>query len=633
MGKFLFPKKSHIAAIHDIAMAAISFSVALYLRLGGELLLEYKRFLPSVLLFTLVCAAVFSFLGLYRGVWRYASLRDMLSIVKAVTLATLIFVPLLFMLTRLESFPRSVLVINWMVLLALLGGPRMLYRMIKDKSLSISFLRNIDDSRIPVLLLGVCDNAVNFIRETAKGRNSDYKVVGLVDDNQENYGRQIHGVKVYGGFAAIPKIIRKLKKQGQSPRRIILARDNIDGSVIKELLKITDTLGFTLAKLPKMSDFKENIDKIEVKPVAIEDLLGRAQKAPELGRRKELIEGKAVLVTGAGGTIGSELVRQIAAYRPSKLILLEISEYNLYKIGKELKASYPELNFRASICDVRDVLALGDIFNAENPQLVFHAAALKHVPIVEENLCEAALTNIIGSKNIADCSVAHHADKVVMVSTDKAVNPTSLMGVTKRVAECYIQGFGASGKSGNTSFSTVRFGNVLGSSGSVIPLFQEQLENGGPVTVTHPQMTRYFMTIPEAVELILQASTLEDAKSSILVLDMGEPILIKDLATQMIKLAGFKPGEDIKIEYTGIRPGEKLYEELFYENEQRKETRYEGITYASARNIDFKTISKVVDKINKVANARDKEALLELLKKQVSEYNPHPEISNNKKVA
>lgn len=623
----MFFKKSHIAAIHDVVMAAMSFSVALYLRLGNELLLKYNHFLPSVLLFTFVCAVVFSFLGLYRGVWRYASLRDMLSIIRAVTLATLIFVPLLFMLTRLESFPRSVLVINWMVLLALLGGPRMLYRMAKDKSFSIDFLRNIDDSRIPVLLVGVCDNAVNFIRETAKRDNSDYKVIGIVDDNQDNHGRQIHGVKVYGGFSEIPKIIRSLKKKGRSPRRIILARDNIGSSVIKELLKVTDTLGFTLAKLPKMSDFKENVDKIEVKPVAIEDLLGRAQKAPELGRRKELIEGKVVLVTGAGGTIGSELVRQIAAYFPSKLILLEISEYNLYKIDKELASNYPQLKFRAIIGDVRDILALDNIFKEEKPQLVFHAAALKHVPIVEENLCEAALTNIIGSKNVADCSVAHHAEKVVMVSTDKAVNPTSLMGVTKRVAECYVQGLGASRSAGDTSFSTVRFGNVLGSSGSVIPLFQEQLENGGPLTVTHPEMTRYFMTIPEAVELILQASTLEGTKSAILVLDMGEPILIKDLAAQMIKLAGFRPGEDIKIEYTGIRPGEKLYEELFYENEQRKKTLYEGITYASARDIDFTAITNTVENINKAANCRNKKLLLELLKAEVSEYNPHPEIT------
>lgn len=616
-------------------MAAISFVVALYLRLGSTLLTEYTHLWQSVALFTAVCAVVFSFMGLYRGVWRYASLRDLLSIVKAVTIATLVFVPILFMLTRLESFPRSVLVINWMVLLAALGGPRLLYRMAKDKSLSLNFLKNTDDSRIPVLLVGVCDNAVNFIRETSQRTTSDYKVVGLIDDNKTNHGRQIHGVKVYGGFDSIPKTIRKLKKTGLAPRRIILANDNIRGSAIKELLKTTDTLGFTLAKLPKMSDFKENVDKIEVKPVAIEDLLGRAQKAPELGRRKELIEGRVVLVTGAGGTIGSELVRQIASYHPKKLVLIEISEYNLYKIGQELSLNYPKLNLRASIGDVRDLENLNSIFNEEKPELVFHAAALKHVPIVEENLAEAALTNIIGSKNIADCSVLHNAQKVVMVSTDKAVNPTSLMGVTKRVAECYVQGLGASGKNGNTSFSTVRFGNVLGSSGSVIPLFQEQLAKGGPITVTHPEMTRYFMTVPEAVELVLQASTLEHEgqKSAIFVLDMGEPMLIKDLAIQMIKLAGLKYGEDIKIKYTGIRPGEKLYEELFYENEERSKTRYEGITLASARDIDFTYIASSVSKVGIFAKSRDTKTLLGLLKELVPEYVSNVNSEDNKKVA
>lgn len=621
----LLLKKSYIAAIHDICMAAISFVVALYLRLGSDLFTEYSHLWKSVAIFTAVCAVVFSFTGLYRGIWRYASLKDLISIMRAITIATLIFVPILFMLTRLESFPRSVLVINWMVLIATLGGPRLLYRITKDKSLSLAFLKSSDDSRIPVLLVGVCDNAVNFIRETSSRTSSNYKVVGLIDDNKNNHHRQIHGVKVYGGFNSIPKTIRKLKKSGLSPQRIILSDDNIRGAILKDLMKVTDTLGFTLAKLPKMSDFKENIDKIEVRPVAIEDLLGRSQKHPELGHRRELIENSSVLVTGAGGTIGSELVRQIARYNPKKLTLIEISEFNLYKIGQELSSKFPSLNLRCAIGDVRDINALNAIFTEEKPELVFHAAALKHVPIVEENLAEAALTNIIGSKNVADCSVLHNAKKFVMVSTDKAVNPTSLMGVTKRIAECYVQGIGASGKSGNTRFSTVRFGNVLGSSGSVIPLFQEQLTKGGPLTVTHPEMTRYFMTVPEAVELILQASTLENStnRSAILVLDMGEPILIKDLAVQMIKLAGLKYDEDIKIKYTGIRPGEKLYEELFYDNEQRSKTRYEGITLASARNIDFSTISNAVDKINTLAIERNEPKLRDAMKKQVPEYQPN----------
>ncbi len=617
-------KKSYIAAVHDIVMAIFSFAFALFLRLGKEFITEYQQFIPSVLIFTLVCAIVFSVLGLYKGIWRYASLNDMISIIKAATLATLVFVPILFMFTRLESFPRSVLIINWMVLLAFLGGPRLLYRMIKDRSFSIAFLKQKDDSnRIPVLLLGISDNAVNFIRATSNHNINEYRVVGILDSNKENYGRLIYGVKVFGGFDSIELTIQKLRKASNTPRRLILSQENIDRNIAKQLLRTAETLGFALAKLPKMSDFKENIDKVEVKPVSIEDLLGRAQKAPELGRRKVLLENKIILVTGAGGTIGSELVRQIATYSPKLLILLEISEFNLYKISQEIKENYPNISYKAYIADVRDLEAIEHIFKQEKPDLVFHAAALKHVPIVEDNFIEAVLTNVTGSKNIADISIKYQAQKMVMVSTDKAVNPTSLMGVTKRIAECYIQALGSSGKTKLTQFATVRFGNVLGSSGSVIPLFQTQLAKGGPITVTHPNITRYFMTVPEAVELILQASTIESNadKSSIFVLDMGEPILIKDLAIQMIKLAGLKPGEDIKIEYTGIRPGEKLYEELFYSNEERANTLYDGIKAAKAGDIDFGNIAKNIDKLTKHATERDVQKALELAKNIVPEYN------------
>lgn len=617
-------QRSHIAAIHDIVMAAVSFIFALYLRLGSDFHNSYAFIPESVLLFTGVCAVVFSMMGLYKGVWRYASIEDLMSIAKAVTLATLVFLPLLFMLTRLEAFPRSVLVINWMTLLALLGGPRILYRMAKDKSLSFGFINyNYADKRIPVLLVGISDNAVNFLRESGKVESSDYKVVAIVDNDKSRIGREIHGIKIYGDINSIPKTIKKLKRENKAPQRIILAQDYLDTETISKLLKMADTLGFSLAKLPRMSDFNDNIDKIEIKPIAIEDLLGRPQNTPNLGRRKELIKGRTILVTGAGGTIGSELVRQIAGYKPSSLILLEISEFNLYKIDKELDEKFPSLKKHALIADIRDEARLEGIFAEYKPELVFHAAALKHVPIVEDNLAEAALTNIIGSKNVADMCIKHDVERMVAVSTDKAVNPTSLMGVTKRIAECYVQALGA--RSSKTIFSTVRFGNVLGSSGSVIPLFQRQLERGGPITVTHPKMERYFMTVPEAVELVLQASTLGGG-SSIFVLDMGRPVLIKDLATQMIKLAGLEPEKDIKIEYTGIRPGEKLYEELFYDSEEKEDTLYEGIIRAKARQIDFKKISAHLNRIKELSLARDNEALLQETKTIVPEYDPNPEV-------
>lgn len=617
-------KKSHIAAMHDIFMAAASYLVSMDLRLGGNLTEVSDFLIPSTLLFTGVCACVFSLLGLYRGVWRYASVQDLIALTKAVTLAILIFLPAMFFITRLEDFPRSVLIINWMVLLAFLGGPRFIYRVIKDKAIFFDF-EDSKDKRIPVLLAGISDNAIHFLRDSKRKDSSEYRVVGIVDENAGNIGRQILGVKVIGGVDMTAKVIGKLKKKGKAPRRIIIGSEHPTGALVRHLFKVAEAEGLTLAKLPKITDFKDSIDKIEVRPVAIEDLLGRAQKAPNLGCREELIKGRKVLVTGAGGTIGSELVRQIAGYDPAEIIVLEISEFNLYQIDGELTANFPDICRKSLIGDVRDVKFLDSVFEREKPDLVFHAAALKHVPIVEENLTEAVLTNVMGSKNVADMCIKHKAKKMVMISTDKAVNPTSLMGVTKRIAECYIQGLAASNKEGNTEFATVRFGNVLGSSGSVIPLFQKQLANNGPITVTHPEMTRYFMTVPEAVELVLQASTIEskakDNKGAIFVLDMGEPVRIKDLAEQMIRLAGLRPGIDIEIKYTGIRPGEKLYEELFYNNEESEETLYEGIRLAEARNIDFEHLVYRLEEINNICVEREDEKLLTQLVNIVPEYN------------
>lgn len=625
-------KRSHIAALHDIFMAGASFVLSLYLRLGDRITDSFDYLLPGVLLFTGVCTVVFSLTGLYKGVWRYASIQDLTAITKAVTLAILIFLPLMFLVTRLEDFPRSVIIINWLVLMVFLGGPRFVYRIVKDRGFFFTLKNNACDKRIPVLLAGISDTAIHFLRESANKHSSDYRVVGIIDANTSTIGSHIHNVKVYSNFDAIPKVVKKLKRENNAPQRIILGSDHVSGAAVRNLLKTADTLGLTLAKLPKLTEFKDNIEKLTIKPIAIEDLLGRAQTTPNLGRRRELVEGKTILVTGAGGTIGSELVRQIAVYNPAKLILFELSEFNLYQIDKELEENFPETKIKSLIGDIRRRECLDALFAKEKPQLVFHAAALKHVPIVEENLTEAALTNIIGTKNIADMALKHGAEKMVLISTDKAVNPSSLMGVTKRLAECYIQGLGHSKGNNKTDFLTVRFGNVLGSSGSVIPLFQKQLERGGPITVTHPDMTRYFMTVPEAVELVLQASTLGTGQhaehSAIFVLDMGEPVRISDLATQMITLAGLRPDTDIKIDYIGMRPGEKLFEELFYENEESEDTLYEGILLARARKVNFDAITRNIETIEKLCTARNETELLTLLTELVPEYEANQTLCN-----
>ncbi len=604
-------------------MAAASFILSLYVRLGDRFLESVELVWQGVAVFTAICAVVFFAFGLHRRVWRYASLHDLIVITKAVTLAILVFFPAMFLITRLEGMPRSVLFINWLLLLAMLGGSRFLYRSLKEKQLSFTAVAPAEHGmRIPILLAGVNSNAELFLR----GHSPDYEVVGIVDDDKTRLGSNIHNVKIYGDFASIPHIVSTLKAQGKAPRKIILTDDELEKDVVLELLGIADALGMTLARLPKLTDFKdtERLGKLELKPIVIEDLLGRSQNALDRPAMRALINGKKVLVTGGGGTIGSELVRQIASHEPVRLIIIENSEYNLYLIDKEIEEHYPALSRRVVVGDIRNAMTVERVFADEQPELVFHAAALKHVPIVEDNMHEAVLTNIIGTRHVADCALKYKVAGMVLISTDKAVNPTNIMGATKRVAESYIQALGASAENHTTRFITVRFGNVLGSSGSVIPLFQRQLEKGGPITVTHPDMVRYFMTVREAVELVLQASVLgmekDNGHSAIFVLDMGEPVKITDLATQMIKMAGLRPGVDIDIVYTGLRPGEKLYEELFHASEALLKTAHEGIMLAAPRMAELTVLAQQIDDIYTASSHYDSKTAMALLKAMVPEY-------------
>lgn len=607
-------------------MAAASFVCSLYLRLGDRFYESAALAWRGACMFAVVSGVIFFAFKLHRRVWRYASLQDLVVITKAVTLSVLVFFPAMFLLTRLEGMPRSVLFINWMLLLALLGGSRFLYRIIKEGQLSFDVHPTVQPMRIPILLAGVNSNAELFLREMSHGHSSDYEVVGIVDEDKTRLGSNIHNIKIYGDFASIPKIVAKLKLQGKAPRKIILTDDGMEKSTVRHLLSIADSLGMTLARLPKLTDFKDTqkASKLEVKPIVIEDLLGRPQNALDRPAMRALITGKKVLVTGGGGTIGSELVRQIVSHNPACITIIENSEYNLYLIDKEIEERYPSLPLRAVVGDIRNREMLYKIFGEERPELVFHAAALKHVPIVEDNMHEAILTNIVGTRNVADCCLAYQVSGMVLISTDKAVNPTNIMGATKKVAETYAQALGNATENNSTTFMTVRFGNVLGSSGSVIPLFQRQLEKGGPITVTHPDMVRYFMTVREAVELVLQASVMgmkqASGHSAIFVLDMGEPVRITDLAIQMIKMAGLRPESDIKITYTGLRPGEKLFEELFHASEALLKTEHEGIMLAAPRSVDLTLLTAHIDKIHVASSHYNTEEATALLKAMVPEY-------------
>ncbi len=624
-----FPRRGYYVYGHDIFMATASLYVSLYLRLG-EGFVDYFRgntLLVAGLVFGVISAGVFHYRGLYRGVWRYASINDLIAITRAVTFVILLFLAVMFLWSRLNSLPRSLVVINWFVLMAMLGGPRFLYRLFKDRRFDLA----IDDDnhrRIPVLLAGAGDAAEEFIRSLGRASNASYRVIGILAESPGRVGRNIHGVSVLGTTADLAQVVAQLATEGDPPQRLILTKENLDGGLVRTLLDDAGKAGLTLARLPSLTEFKSgHADKTEIRPVDIEDLLGRPQKPLDRDAMRAMIEGKRVLITGAGGSIGSELVRQISDFAPARLSLLDSSEYALYNIDLETAERHPGLARQALIADVRDretvLRLLGDLA----PQLVFHAAALKHVPLVEANPFEGVLTNVTGTLNVADACLATGVEAMVMISTDKAVNPTNIMGATKRIAESYCQALDLRrGAGAGTRFVTVRFGNVLGSTGSVVPLFQKQLSTGGPLTVTDPDMTRYFMTVGEAVELVLQAATLDDTghdrAGKIFVLDMGDPVRIMDLAQQMIRLAGYVPDKDIKIEVTGLRPGEKLFEEMFHGGEPLMETESEGILLAAPRAAEADELRAAIDRLAKAVSAADRDQVIKIIGDLVPEYGP-----------
>lgn len=625
-----------VAMIHDTVMAAVSFNLAFVLRLGWGL---SGNLLPNMwmatALFTAIAVGIFTTLRLYRGLWRFASMQDLVTLTKAVTLAIGLFYLSLFLFNRLEGMPRSVPVIHWMLLLAMLGGPRFVYRITKDKIIGRRFTLQ-DNRRVPVLLIGANDNTEHFLRDTDRNAAAVYRVNGIVVDDARMNGLVMHGVQIYAGYSQLPAIIERLERRGDKPQRIVITDDSIDGETLRALLDMANEAGVTLARLPRLTEFKSGIaEGEEIRPIAVEDLLGRAQHARDKAIMREMIRGKRVLVTGAGGTIGSELVRQIASFAPSSLYLFEQSEFNLYQIDMEIGEAYPDLPRRPVLGDVRDADYIDHIFADVQPELVFHAAAIKHVPMAEYNPEEAILTNVVGTRNIADACVKHKVGAMVLISTDKAVNPANVMGATKRLAECYCQAMGSDSKArGDTRFITVRFGNVLGSTGSVVPLFQKQLKRGGPITVTHPDMVRYFMTVREAVELVLQAAAMgaqpeEIRHGLIFVVDMGQPVKIEELAIQMIRLAGLRPHEDIKITYTGLRPGEKLYEELFHYSETSLKTDHEGVLLASSRKVELQALKPSLDKLAKACRTRDIKAAYSSLQTLVPEF--HGKTSKEEK--
>ena len=620
-----------IALSHDTLMAAFSIPIALWIRTGDHYG-DYSTLLivKHTVIYTLIAIGLFLWSQLYRGIWRYVSAHEVFAISLAGFGIALTYSPLMFLLNHHGNMPRSVAIISGFVTIGLMCLSRLIYRSFHDRwDRNINLKSSQNKSR--VLLIGSTDQAETFIRDIQRNPAALYTIVGIVDQNNKRVGRHIHGVEILGVLENLPLIMTQLTTEERQPQHIVIADPNFkDQRSIHKILKTNSNIKAELAQLPNMEDFtKSSANGINIKPIQIEDLLGRNPVGLDRQGMSRLIENRRVLVTGAGGTIGGELVRQISLFNPAAIILLDHSEYVLYSIDLEISETHPHVKRSMVLADIADDALINSIFQELRPEIVFHAAALKHVPIAENNPSQTILTNVIGTRNVAEACRRYDVHAMIMISTDKAVFPSSIMGATKRLAESFCQALDTQAmqeKSTTTRFITTRFGNVLGSTGSVVPLFKRQIASGGPVKVTHPEIKRYFMTVQEAVELVLEAATV-GLKSSqtvgqIFVLDMGEPIRIADLAEQMIQLAGLRPYDDIKIEFTGLRPGEKLIEELFLSSEKLIQTSYSGLMLAIPAVQDLKILANGIDQLERFARQRFADKAINKLKELVPEYTP-----------
>lgn len=607
-----------IAFAHDMLWAVIAFWGALCLRFS---VLPWQlesnvasSFLVVSLGLVLIHGVAFHIFGLYQGIWRFSSVEDLLRVLKGATTAVLFTMLGIFFWNRLETIPRSIFLIQWLLLVISLGGGRFFYRVWKDNRM-LKFYRSKGGTK-RILIVGAGTAGEYLAREIHRNPGLNVDVIGFIDDDALKKERTIHGHKVLGKPEHIPEIVAHKKID-----EIYIALPSATGDQIKRIVEHCQKSGVRFKTLPRMNDILSGrVELSLLRNVELEDLLGREPVKLDTTSIGKMIEGKTILVTGAGGSIGSELCRQILRFNPKRLVLFELCELFLYELEMELKRLGLNSEIVAVIGDVRNRERVQKVFQAERPDLVLHAAAYKHVPMMEAHPGEAIHTNVCGTRIVSEEAVAAGISKFVMISTDKAVNPTNVMGTTKRVAEMVCQKQNALGK---TQFVTVRFGNVLGSNGSVIPLFKKQIERGGPVTITHPDITRFFMSIPEASQLVLQAGAMGRG-GEIFVLDMGESVKIVDLVKEMIKLAGLTLDKDIRIEYTGLRPGEKLYEELFEETEELVSTEHKKVRVARGRSLPG-NFEEVLAVLCEGPVLQDKKAYVERLKVLVPEY--HPDIS------
>ncbi len=601
--------RSIAVLIWDLAAVALAILFANLTRFDGTIPVQYFLPLKHQLLFGLpICAVTFLLLGVHKGVWRFASIGDLWRILKAITLSSGLSVLAMFLIKHtagLELLSRSVLMLTAMYLLLMMGGSRLIVRLLQEHR----WFRMQPTRSVVVYGAGMAGQAL--LREIRQRPQLGLEVHCFLDDNPALRNGLVDGIAVKGTLDLLPQLI-----EDNLVDEVLVGIPNLKRDRFRRLIDICNDAGISCRTLPGISELAQGkLTIARLRSVTVEDLLGRDAVVLDRQLIADYINNKTVLVTGAGGSIGSELCRQLLLHRPNKLILLDMCEYHLYNIEKQLQ-SIQYIEIVSLLGDVKDSVSMKNLFSQYRPHVVFHAAAYKHVPMLENNPAEGVINNVLGTQVISVLASRYGVEKFVLVSTDKAVNPVSVMGASKRVAEIYCQNLDDQSQ---TAFITTRFGNVLGSTGSVVPLFQEQINKGGPITVTHPNVVRFFMTIAEAVGLILQAGAMGRG-GEIFVLDMGEPLRIKHLAEQMIRLSGLEVDRDIEIQYTGLRPGEKLFEELFHKSEDLRVTKHPKVLLANARKVESKWLKQQLTTLVSKSREGDISSLVQQLHVIVPEF-------------